>query len=374
MSLHGPQRLTVKQALEYYSAPLPPRLDSAFVPVRDMGADLIRNNDYPTILKPIEAKSNALSNHALPLISVGSKVEYLSNTMNGWVLSYVKGLNEDGTYHLNTKKSANPDRVRLLLTLPTQSSGSDKQYKEHPPCEKRPILGGPFLCSLIYKSVSAVDLSHFRADILALLGSNPRNSMTRMSGLTGGQNEGVWYVMSGRNREWCLKLVKSGRKIQAIPSERETFLDLVSRFPGIRSDPGLCFPQRIIELRSEGNLPIYEAVCMPVALGERMAEVVGRISKDSNRLEKLFRAVGQRLRQFHADYGGTQHGDLQCGNVFVRMDDLVRVTFIDLGGMGTTGTRDVEYFTESIGILAKTYGWEFQRVSCRAFLAGYNGN
>ena len=49
------------------------------------------------------------------------------------------------------------------------------------------------------------------------------------------------------------------------------------------------------------------------------------------------------------------------------------MSFIDLGGMGSNvQATDIEYFRESIKLLAKTYGVEFERRSTDSFLQGYD--
>jgi tRNA A-37 threonylcarbamoyl transferase component Bud32 len=310
----------------------------------------------------------------------GAKVEYFSRTMNGWVLSYVKGVNPDGTYKLNTKKAADPKLVRSLidpeivirrplLTCRSKSSSENRRTASH----------GPFLCSLGSQRMmfagQKVDLRTFHRDIFDLLGVSSHLTLTKMTGFSGGQNDGVWFITepSTQARAYCLKVVKSGRIFDGVTSERENYIALLSRFPGLLYDAHLTFPQKILVL------PQNDVFVMPVARGDRMAEVVSRIvsSGSPSTLRDVFRAVGRRLKLFHADYGGINHGDLQTSNIFIDMcqTSAIYVTFIDLGGMGANlGKSDVTYFLESIGLLGKTYGTEFERAATSAFVDGYTTN
>jgi tRNA A-37 threonylcarbamoyl transferase component Bud32 len=113
---------------------------------------------------------------------------------------------------------------------------------------------------------------------------------------------------------------------------------------------------------------------MPVAPGERMAEVLSRVKDDAATLVQIFAGVGKALAAFHRNYPGCQHGDLQSSNIFISLlKSQVEVTFIDLGGMGlkTLGKSDLEYFRESIQLLARTYGPDFERIASSAFFHSY---
>jgi hypothetical protein len=318
------------------------------------------------------------------MMEVGSKVEYYSQTMKGWVLSYVKGVNPDGTYRLNTKKAADPRLIRPLfepvpnVRPPLIANRTVKHVilkasvKE---VERRRPLPGYFIVPLgstrPLLPVKSLDLSDFSHEILSSLQIPSHCVMSRMQGFSGGQNSGIWFISnpddSLNSRMYCLKVVVSGRKFEPVPSERENYLELLKEFPEIIGDTALTFPQKIFSLST------FDIFLMPVARGDRMAEVLSRVvsSKDTSKLQLIFKAVGSRLRRFHSDYKGTQHGDLQTSNIFIDPD--MGVTFIDLGGMGlkSLGKSDVAYFLESIGLLAKTYGADFERAATAAFVEGY---
>ena len=290
-------------------------------------------------------------------------MEYYSRTMSGWVLSYVKGVNPDGTYKLNTKKSADPRLMRTLLEehrTPLVSIRTIQQPSQ-------------FRVSLIQHPLKfgrPVDLTLHKAEIFSLLGLPGNWGMTRMEGFTGGQNEGIWFVSNGSDKVYCLKIVGSRRKFASVPSECENYVELLNRFPAITRDKNLTFPIRILSMSDQ-----FDIFVMPVARGGRMAELISRIllcdDESRSQLRSLFIAVGSELRRFHAKYSGTQHGDLQTSNIYV--DSNAGVCFIDVGGMGMKGLgkSDVEYFLESINLLARTYGAEFERVATASFVQGY---
>lgn len=326
---------------------------------------------------------------------IGQKVEYFSHTMNGWVLSYVKGLNPDGTYRLNTKKSADPRLIRTLLCSQVPETVQPNPIQEQKPnLGVRPksiltsaispqlpvmpshphVISGPFQVtlksSLRLSGNQGFDLSLYKAELLSQLQLPATCTISRMVGFSGGQNEGIWFISSGRSKTFCLKVVRSGRKFPSVPSEKENYVEILSRFPAIMHDASLTFPQKVFYVSS------FDVIAMPVAKGDRMAEVISRIVSqgDDERLRSVFRAVGRQLRIFHNTYAGTQHGDLQSSNIFIELGNDVGVSFIDLGGMGLTGSlgkRDFEYFLESISLLAKTYGPDFARTATASFIDGY---
>lgn len=366
------------QAVEYFSASRNKWYETVVVKVHaDDTLDLTcRKNVDPRLVRP--KQSGAVKSSIAPVLSVsntrvdsgsrgafeiGAKVEYYSDTMNGWVLSYVRGINEDGTYRLNSKKCADPSRVRALLHAAVSE-------KVKPP--------GPFMVSVPLRSSSSrvlVDLCVYKNDLCGILSLGQECSIGKMSGFTGGQNDGIWFISEGQKKVCCLKAVRSGRKFESVPSETENYLDLMKRFPNLSRDSSICFPFKVVQLVDSGSSrkPVWDVFAMRVAPGERLAEVIGKIHhsyKNENKLKEVFSAVGRRVREFHKSYGEAQHGDLQSGNIFVDLHSL-EVTLIDLGMMGSATNNDFEYFRESIRLLAKTYGSEFERVASSAFSSSY---
>ena len=297
--------------------------------------------------------------HDTVLYSVGTKVEYLSESVNGWIQSTVRGQNADGTYSLNIKKTAHPSRVRLMLT----NSDSSKTAKLVPPTS---------IVSIVHVQDKSRDLQVYTAQILSTLNLTFDYALVKMKGLTGGQNEGIYFITSpGQGgRYYCLKVVKSGRVFPSVPTERERYLELMTEYsPEIFQDKRISFPIRILQFVL-GTIPMYDVIVMECAKGERMAELVGKLvsSADMSSLALVFEQVGIELKHLHARYRGMQHGDLQVSNIYV---DKGSIVFIDVGGMSRQGD-DVEYFVKSIHMLAKTYGSEFERIASSSFLRGYS--
>ena len=366
----------VNQKVEYYSSTHKKWYETVIIRVNTNNTlDLkCRRNADPRNVRLLQGIASTgssehvkhVASNSVPRFEIGQKVEYYSQTMNGWVLSYVKGVNPDGSYKLNTKKAAHPSHLRPLLSV------NPAPIIAPAVAPKRSVIGGPFV--VMFKASifpnRPLDLSACKSELLSNLGLNAlSHNVKRMNGFTGGQNEGIWFITNQSDTKlYCLKVVKSGRKFPSLPSERENYTEILSRYPSIREDMYLTFPQKIFSFSS-----LYEVFVMPVARGDRMAETVSRImsSGDMDQLREVFKSVGRQLRLFHANYGGTQHGDLQSSNIFIDLSSGVGVTLIDLGGMGLASKSDMEYFLESISLLAKTYGTEFERTATASFIEGY---
>ena len=406
----------VNQVVEYYSASHRKWYETTVVTIHpDSKLDLkCRENVDPSVvrakpsvpaLKPTPVTQHVPNQRkavmeSKPMLEPGAKCEYFSDTMNGWVLSYVRGVNPDGTYALNTKKSADPSRVRPLLSpqisvvTPVQSvrppvtthpQSIYPQPSSHssrlPPATSTP--SSPFITSVKLKSPSPA-LDMYKSELFEILRIPSSSSLTRLSGFTGGQNQGIWFAKSNERKTHCLKVVKSARRFPSMPSERENYVELLERFPKLISDHSITFPVKVVQLvdkQAGGNKPVFDVIVMPVAKGGRMAEVIGNLDKDTGGMAlitKIFTAVGAQLKKFHSDYADTQHTDLQTSNIFIDIQapsQPVGVSFIDLGGMGTmVQSGDVDYFKESIRLLANTYGSEFGRIATAAFLNGYGGS
>ncbi len=319
----------------------------------------------PTVPTHSVASSSSRQTPDCAYFPTGTKVEYFSETMNGWVLSYVKGVNADGTYCLNTKKSAPMSRVRSLIACVSS-------------CAISMPSAWQFVVSLQFRN--STDLAMYRNEILSILGLRGSDySIVRMGGFTGGQNEGIYFVQSSvQGKLMCMKLVRSGRIYETVPSELDHCLGNLSRFPELCSDAHVTFPSRVIQLE-QNRVAKFDVFVMPLARGERMAEAIGDsanslcISSNKRKIESIFEAVGNQLKSFHLRYTNTQHCDLQTSNIFLELrSGGWFVTFIDLGGMGSQVlTSDVEYFRESIRLLSRTYGSEFEHLAAAAFEKGY---
>lgn len=366
--------LSVGDVVQYFSSTHKKWVSTRVVKIRSTrSVDLScrRNVDVSLVQRVISGSaSNSLaekrSENAAPrnmsVFSVGSKVEYYSESMNGWIQAVVRGHNPDGTYCLNIKKSAHASRVRSILSC--------KPSRREPPS-----LSSYCLVVSVEGSV-AHDFQSYTARILTALKLTFDHRIVRMKGLAGGQNEGIYFITTPHPEngfKYCLKLVKSARVFPSIPSERERYMNLVSRYaPLILEDEHVCFPRQILQLTPRTG-PSYDLFVMHCAKGERMAELIGQLiaNKDWDRVSNVFKLVGVHLRNFHSQYGGAQHGDLQVSNIFVENES--EIVFIDIGGMATTTSgSDVEYFEKSISILAKTYGPMFEKLAISSFRKGYD--
>jgi len=246
----------------------------------------------------------------------------------------------------------------LLVPNPMTS----KQEKSvHPP--------STFL-SVLHVDGNSRDLETHAARILGALNLTFDHTVSKMKGLTGGQNEGIYFILGPPNkqRKLCLKAVRTSRLFPTVPTERERYIELLESHSWmLLEDKQVTFPRKILQLISNQS-PLCDVVVMECARGERMAELVGRLVShgDWSGVSALFERVGTQLKKFHLRFNGMQHGDLQVSNIFVDTS----IVFIDIGGMTTTG-NDVEYFLKSITILAKTYGSEFERIASSSFKRGY---
>ena len=306
----------------------------------------------------IENRPPNNSKASSPLFSIGTKVEYFSESINAWIQSVIRGYNDDGSYCLNTKKSAPPSRVRILI--PQQSSGTLDKHST--PSSFLPI---------IHVEGHSIDLQANSARILSSLNLTFDHTLSRMGGLTGGQNEGIYFISGppSNHRKLCLKVVRANRLFPSIPTERERYIELLrSHSTQLITDKHITFPRHIMQLVSNQS-PLCDVIVMNCAKGERMAELLGRLvsGSDWSSMSSVFERVGKQLKSFHCRYTGMQHGDMQVSNIYVDQESVI---FIDVGGMSPTG-NDVDYFLKSITILAKTYGTEFQRIASSSFNRGY---
>jgi hypothetical protein len=221
-------------------------------------------------------------------------------------------------------------------------------------------------------------LNDYKGEVLSRLNLTFDHSIARMSGFTGGQNDGIFFIQSVSFKLYCLKVVRGGRKFDSVPSERENYLAIKKKFPDIVGDENVCFPRCIMSFsRQVGGVDGWDVFVMNVARGERMAEVVGRLvkSNDLNKLGQVCLQVGIQVVKFHQRYFSTQHCDLQCSNIYIDTSQQpCVVTLIDLGGMGSNVQgNDVDYFQQSIRLLGRTYGSEFEKIAIENFSKGYYG-
>ena len=371
---HEKRSLCVGDSVAYYSGTHQKWIKTSVVRIRsDRVVDLAcrKNVDSSLLVRSttasvtssgpdfqVENRSPVNTTSSTSAYVVGTRVEYLSESMNAWVRSIVRGYNDDGSYVLNIKKSAPASRVRILV--PTPPSGTlDK-----------PSAQVGFL-SVVHVDGQSKDLEGYAARILTSLNLTFDHTVSRMRGLTGGQNDGIYFISGPPNnaRKLCLKVVRTDRLFPSVQTERERYMELLRNHPSsLVADKHITFPYRILQLQSKQST-LCDVIVMNCARGERMAELLGRLvsAVDWSALSSVFERVGTQLKNFHTRYKGMQHGDLQVSNIYV---DKESVVFIDVGGMSHSGD-DVDYFLKSISILAKTYGIQFQSIATSSFNRGY---
>merc|ERR1712151_1123617 len=143
--------------------------------------------------------------------------------------------------------------------------------------------------------------------------------------------------------------------------------------PSILQDVSVAFPRQIVRLRGSRQDHRYDLIVMQKAAGRGLGQVIqekwraGRIPELMAMLEK----VGECLGDFHQRYGGKQHGDLTPTNVFYDEKSNC-VTFIDLGGMGTSSSEsDIAYFSKSLSLSARLMGQQLEIQGVSHFKQGH---
>jgi len=178
-----------------------------------------------------------------------------------------------------------------------------------------------------------------------------------MEGFRGGLNEGVWYVSSPGRDELVLKLVRCKRLAANIPTEAENFMKLYREHPTAYRDPTLALPFKIFGCIGRGGMKMHDLIVMQRVRGERLAEWMAKkwYKSQAEEMYQLFERLGASLAEYHARYGGAQHGDFQPSNIFYD-ETADALYFIDMGGMGVpTVENDVEHFVKSLMLLSQSY-------------------
>ncbi|CAD7968085.1 unnamed protein product [Amoebophrya sp. A25] len=207
-------------------------------------------------------------------------------------------------------------------------------------------------------------------------------TITRLEGLQGGLNLGVYSAEGSGMEAKALKVVKSGSRYPGILSEADNILHVRAEIPGILNDPQLTFPKEIIRVRhvpkaADGKPEELHVMLMRKARGRRLAEVLAdawrspSLSLPRSKIFELFRQIGRFLKAFHLRYPEREHGDVQPSNIFYDEDNGF-LTLIDVGGMGQkTMKSDREHFCESLRLLSQSYGPELLEHGRKAFEDGY---
>jgi len=207
-----------------------------------------------------------------------------------------------------------------------------------------------------------------------------------MQGFQGGLNQGIWFARIGEE-EFVLKLVRCSSTVPGIPTDAESYHEIIHKFHSVAEDPALAFPVAIFGVHMctttshglfigtglEAAEKVHDLIVMRKMPGERLAELIGRLwyAKQVPSLLNVLEHVGRCLAEFHVRYDGTQHGDFQPSNIFVE-ESTDRVSLIDLGGMSVPGVEtDVEHFLEALRLLSGFYGEKLLIDGRQSFEQGY---
>ncbi|CAE8733784.1 unnamed protein product [Polarella glacialis] len=178
-----------------------------------------------------------------------------------------------------------------------------------------------------------------------------------------GLNHTVWILScQGRHEGWMLKQVAAHRRFSGLPTDTECCDALISKFPGIPSDPKLAFPHSVLHLKAQSGEHVGDLLVARqapgVQLGRFLADLDLAKPEDQQRLQHVSSGVGELLADFHTRYADpitgevSHHTDFHPSNVLFH-EPSGTLSIVDLTGMGSGGIRDdVDKFARLIGHLA----------------------
>lgn len=178
-----------------------------------------------------------------------------------------------------------------------------------------------------------------------------------------GVNGSAWILSCvGRQEGWLLKQVAAHRRFSGVPTDVESCVSLLQRYPGLLNDPRLAFPHSVVHLHVHGGEHVGDLLIARqapgVQLGRLLAELDLRNPVDQQKLERVCSSVGELLADFHARYEdpvtgeATHHTDFHPSNVLFD-EKTGALTIVDLTGMGSFGIiDDVEKFGRLMAKLA----------------------
>lgn len=214
-----------------------------------------------------------------------------------------------------------------------------------------------------------------RRQLQEKLGLSDSVNIEEMAGFKGGLNEGIWYMSdtsSGSRQELVLKLVRCHRIASNVLTEAENLLKVQREHHQIEQDPVVAFPVKIFSCVLHGRRK-HDLIVMRKVAGMRLAELIALkyYGKEVAHLQQIFEQLGTVLAQFHARYGGAQHGDFQPSNIFY--DEATDSLFlIDIGGMGVpTMDNDVQHFHQAMNLLSSAYGQSLHMALVQSFNRGF---
>jgi len=218
--------------------------------------------------------------------------------------------------------------------------------------------------------------SPLRLQILSRLGFTSSATLEKMTGFSGGLNQGIWFVSgsrSGSYEELVLKLVRCSRIAPNVPTEAENLQKLRVEHPKLVKESLVAFPVKILSVADANGCKCNDLIVMRKVSGERLAELFCRkyYEKQEEHLFQICEEIGRLLADFHRRYDNMQHGDFQPSNVFYD-EASDTIAFIDIGGMGIpTVDDDVSHFRQAMNLLANAYGPTLHANCIEAFDRGY---
>jgi len=199
--------------------------------------------------------------------------------------------------------------------------------------------------------------------------ANRAVSIEETNDFRGGLNDGIWFL-----GDYVLKLVKSGRRHPACPSETETLLRLQKEHADVARDPSIAFPVAIFSCIGTNGDRKHELIVMRMARGTKLATLIALLwnANQHSKIWMILRRVGAYLANFQAKYGKTMcHGDFHPSNIFYD-EASDAIVLIDLGTLGVANPEsDADHFEKSLKILANNYGNSFEIEALRSFRTGY---
>jgi len=265
---------------------------------------------------------------------------------------------------------------REPLRSPTMACPAGVTQQTLPATPARPACGqhrGSLEVEELHLGGSAFDLSQpgQQAQLIKTLGVCATATVEALQGVSGGLNDGIWFIRGGET-DLVVKLVRGSRRFSQEPTEAEALMQIFSEHPHIASDPLVGFPFKILHLQGDEGALGQDLIAMEKAPGKALATVVSEFvhSGRAGELQGVLQHVGEAVGVFHGRYAGKQHGDLQGSNIFFDQGTS-HVTLIDVGGMGSRMTRsDEDHFVYSLQILKAFYEPHIENW-CSAFRDGH---
>jgi hypothetical protein len=235
-------------------------------------------------------------------------------------------------------------------------------------CKKRQVdIGGvesdydlTALGSLIWKYLPQIPGSEYVVENLADREVPPRNTVHVLK----------FSIQGGES--YLVKLVL------APDPESEYLPKIVSKYPGLMSDPNIMVPCILPVLPSDSTTPSHYLHIAPwIDIGVSLTHEIVRLWSDSksHTLRNVLCHFGKFLRGFHSTYPRLQHTDMNPSNVLIvtSQEGTSNFVLIDCAGLDDQVGDDVGSFLKSLAVLAEGgFGEEFYNIASRAFIDGYN--